>query len=195
MKRDDVTAVLVKLSRDFAIPADIQEVMMHGSPHRGIKPGALAAILDFPTEPMACGLADRVGEAMEDGGFWRSCTGCYDTCDGYPTGAYPYSAALHCDLGAGCRECGGLGAVWDDTDYDDMADFMLKYDRDFGNIKRVLIDGGVTRWKVEELTTEIMALDEATDQAPDHRRWVAALLMAMILIAGVATGWALGSGT
>ncbi|MGU2419442.1 AAA family ATPase [Burkholderia cenocepacia] len=33
---------------------------------------------------------------------------------------YPYSAILKCDLGAGCSECGGIGAVWDNTDYTAM---------------------------------------------------------------------------
>ncbi|MBN3851953.1 hypothetical protein G3N59_01045 [Paraburkholderia sp. Ac-20340] len=54
-------------------------------------------------------------------GFWRTCSGCHETEDGHPVGHYPFSAILKCDLGSGCRECGGIGAVWDDTDYEAMA--------------------------------------------------------------------------
>lgn len=43
-------------------------------------------------------------------GLWRPCTGCHEHDEGHPTGRY--SAALHCHLGTGCGECGGLGAVW-----------------------------------------------------------------------------------
>jgi hypothetical protein len=63
-----------------------------------------------------------VSEALNGGaGFWRTCTGCYESEDGHPVGDYPYSENLGCDLGAGCSECGGIGAVWDDADYDAMA--------------------------------------------------------------------------
>lgn len=66
-----------------------------------------------------------VEEALsEGGGVWRECSGCYETCDGHPVGHYPYSAVLKCYLGGGCSECGGIGAVWDSTDYGAMADAM-----------------------------------------------------------------------
>lgn len=55
-------------------------------------------------------------------GVWRSCSGCYDTEDGHPTAHYPYSTVLRCALGSGCSECGGIGAVWDGTDYSAMCD-------------------------------------------------------------------------
>lgn len=63
---------------------------------------------------------DRVAEAMEGGGFWRSCSGCHESNEGVPTG--PYSAAMECFLGVGCYECGGIGAVWDNTDYSRLYD-------------------------------------------------------------------------
>ncbi|MDN7413454.1 hypothetical protein QZM42_33555 [Burkholderia vietnamiensis] len=56
----------------------------------------------------------------EGGGFWRSCSGCHETNEGHETGHYPYSKILKCHLGGGCSECGGIGAVWDDTDYEAM---------------------------------------------------------------------------
>jgi hypothetical protein len=62
-----------------------------------------------------------VAETLANGdGFWRSCSGCHETEDGHPVGDYPYSDILKCDLGGGCSECGGIGAVWDDTDYEAM---------------------------------------------------------------------------
>lgn len=59
-------------------------------------------------------------------GFWRSCSGCHETADGHETGAFPWSPVFKCHLGAGCRECGGLGAVWDNTDYAHMGDWLAK---------------------------------------------------------------------
>lgn len=56
----------------------------------------------------------------EGGGFWTSCSGCHDTEDGHPTGPYSYSQIMGCALGSGCSECGGIGAVWDNTDYEAM---------------------------------------------------------------------------
>ena len=61
-----------------------------------------------------------VREEIEAGsGFWHSCSGCHESNEGYPTG--PHSVVFGCALGNGCSECGGLGAVWDDTDYEAMA--------------------------------------------------------------------------
>lgn len=66
----------------------------------------------------------KIREFVHDGdGFWRGCSGCHELIDGYPTG--DYSEALDCHIGNGCRECGGLGAIWDDTDYGAMAEAML----------------------------------------------------------------------
>ncbi|MFQ6776923.1 hypothetical protein V6Z69_17090 [Cereibacter sphaeroides] len=65
-------------------------------------------------------VADDVARVLsEDCGAWVSCTGCYATDEGYPTaGADP---VFGCALGMGCRECGGLGAVWDPTDWSALA--------------------------------------------------------------------------
>ena len=69
-----------------------------------------------------------VKEALEGGdGFWRTCSGCHETEDGHDVGHYPFSDVLNCTLGGGCSECGGLGAVWDNTDYDDMAEFCERW--------------------------------------------------------------------
>ena len=71
-----------------------------------------------------------VREEMAAGsGFWSSCSGCYDTEDGHPTGNYSYSAVFGCALGSGCSECGGIGAVWDNTDYEATAKDWDKADQ------------------------------------------------------------------
>lgn len=76
----------------------------------------------MPDEPDFSGDVRRVVE--EQDGFWKSCSGCHETVDGQETGRFPYSRIFQCHLGFGCRECGGIGAVWDNTDYEDMARFM-----------------------------------------------------------------------
>jgi hypothetical protein len=53
----------------------------------------------------------------ENSGFWYTCSGCCETSDGY-TNDYPYSDVFQCTLGSGCSECGGIGARWDNTEYD-----------------------------------------------------------------------------
>lgn len=72
--------------------------------------------------------ADRISEALDEGdGFWRSCSGCHELNEGYPTGEF--SAVFRTHVGCGCSECGGLGVVWDDADYADMGDFIAGTDR------------------------------------------------------------------
>ncbi len=56
----------------------------------------------------------------KESGFWRSCSGCHESNEGHPTG--PWSVTMRCHLGNGCSECGGIGAIWDNTDYQAMAD-------------------------------------------------------------------------
>lgn len=69
--------------------------------------------------------AARILEAMEGGGFWRTCSGCCELEDGQNVHGYPHSATFKCTLGGGCGECGGLGAIWDTTDYGAMADGIM----------------------------------------------------------------------
>lgn len=65
------------------------------------------------------GLANRIAEVTAEEGksgaacWWRSCTGCHETEDGYSVGRYPRSKVFGCEMGSGCRECGGLGVVWE----------------------------------------------------------------------------------
>jgi hypothetical protein len=69
------------------------------------------------------GIKETIAEGQ---GFWASCTGCFETNEGHaPRGSY-FSKVFNCHLGNGCRECGGIGAIWDTTDYDAMADAMGK---------------------------------------------------------------------
>lgn len=57
-------------------------------------------------------------EAHQSGGWWKECTGCLEAEDGQAVGTYPYSCILRCHLGAGCDECGGLGALWEEAPTD-----------------------------------------------------------------------------
>ena len=55
----------------------------------------------------------------EGGGFWHSCSGCHELNEGHPTGTF--SSVFNCNLGNGCDECGGIGAIWDNADYEEIA--------------------------------------------------------------------------
>ena len=67
----------------------------------------------------------RIQEVMAEGdGCWVTCSGCHESEDGYDVGRYPFSKTFGCKLGGGCGECGGLGAVWDTTDYAAMGDWL-----------------------------------------------------------------------
>lgn len=78
------------------------------------------AALDAKPDPALIGITE---EMKESGGHWMPCTGCYDTEDGYPTQKYAYSPALQTDIGCGCHECGGLGAVWWHMTDEELAQF------------------------------------------------------------------------
>jgi len=57
-----------------------------------------------------------------------SCSGCFESEDGYPNGDYPRHPKHDCYIGAGCRECGYRGVrrrvEWVPMDY--HADRYLK---------------------------------------------------------------------
>jgi hypothetical protein len=82
-----------------------------------LKKQAAVAVAALPEELK--GIPEAI---QEGGGIWSTCTGCYESEDGHPVGRYPHSDVLGCALGGGCSECGGIGAVWDTTDYAAMAD-------------------------------------------------------------------------
>jgi len=83
------------------------------------KPGQAAFEAAVPLELV--GVTETLNEG---GGSWRSCSGCHELNEGHDTG--PYSATMKCHLGSGCSLCGGIGAVWDTTDYQAMADDMAR---------------------------------------------------------------------
>lgn len=67
----------------------------------------------------------EIVKECKDDGRWLSCSGCHETEDGYDIGFYPFSPVFGCKLGGGCSECGGIGAIWDSTDYEDMARYII----------------------------------------------------------------------
>ena len=68
---------------------------------------------------VAANIKERVAEGD---GMWVTCSGCHEGEDGYSIGYYPHSDVFGCKLGGGCSECGGIGAIWDTTDYGAMGD-------------------------------------------------------------------------
>lgn len=72
--------------------------------------------------------AKRIAEVMDEGdGHWRVCTGCQEGVDGYVSWRdYPFNKVFRCQPGGGCRECGGLGVIWDNNDYGQMAREMFE---------------------------------------------------------------------
>lgn len=62
-------------------------------------------------------------QRREEAGSWQPCSGCYETEDGYDVGHYSMSKLFQCKVGGGCSECGGLGVVWDNTDWADFAEW------------------------------------------------------------------------
>lgn len=90
-----------------------REVLIDFGPVWPMSPSAAV-----PAQPLPIEL-DGVADAIAYGkGFWRSCSGCHETNEGVPLG--PFSTVMKCHLGMGCFECGGIGAIWDTTDYADM---------------------------------------------------------------------------
>ncbi|MEJ8403837.1 hypothetical protein WKI27_00570 [Brevundimonas vesicularis] len=71
--------------------------------------------------------ARQIAEVMDEGdGFWKPCSGCQEGIDGYVSQTdYPFNRVFRCQPGGGCSECGGLGVLWDDTDYEAMTKAML----------------------------------------------------------------------
>lgn len=72
-------------------------------------------------------LAENVTRQLEEAdGFWVSCSGCHESIDGASTS--PMDPVFKCHRGGGCSECGGIGAIWDTTDYEEMARFIIAED-------------------------------------------------------------------
>jgi hypothetical protein len=78
---------------------------------------ALAAPQPAPAPVQVDELSEVARVIDEGGGFWRPCSGCYETSDGCNVNGFPFSEAFRCDQGGGCDECGGIGVVWDNLDY------------------------------------------------------------------------------
>lgn len=76
-------------------------------------------------------LQSRVAEVVKEyGGAWVPCSGCQESVDGYvSTRDYPRSEIFQCQPGGGCGECGGIGAIWDTTDWEGFAEWSLAEDK------------------------------------------------------------------
>jgi len=153
---------------------------IEGAEHRTNDNAALSRIEAPKTDDReAAMLLATVAETVKevglngDNGCWVSCTGCHESCEGAPTG--PFVSAFGCHLGCGCRECGGIGALWDTADYADMAEWMQRHDRTYDNIKAVLVaQGGLPNFQAEALTDAIMDLAEPVAALSESRTDAAA---------------------
>jgi hypothetical protein len=125
-----------------------------------------------------------VKEALESSdGFWRTCSGCYESEDGHPVGDYPYSAILNCDLGAGCSECGGIGAVWDNTDYDAMVEFGEKW---MANVASQVAQPDETT--MHECMVTLLARTEAAEADAFRYRYLRERSLEAVQLGGVFAG-------
>jgi hypothetical protein len=141
------------------IPRDLEMTFGHVRRARAAVT-ALSALKDAG-EPVGAWrtrrIAEEIAEAEAGGrGFWRACCGCQEAVDGcLNTEDYPYNSVFKCHPGAGCSECGGLGVIWDDIDYAEMAEEMA------GEMNSARPSSG---WdeaieRVEELYTEMVGHD------------------------------------
>lgn len=60
-----------------------------------------------------------IEEAMVEGGWWKPCSGCYETVDGQPVGS-SRKTVFGCEAGGGCDECGGIGVIWEEAPTDEQ---------------------------------------------------------------------------
>lgn len=116
--------------------------------------------------------ADSIAEVVsESGGYWQACSGCQESNEGsVSTDLYPFSTVFQCQPGGGCSECGGLGVVWDNTDWSDYAEWSVKQDRTRDNIKAALngslrVCGGAI-FGLNEAADAILALEPVASTAP-----------------------------
>ncbi|MGE8519727.1 MAG: hypothetical protein ACN6OK_05740 [Alcaligenes faecalis] len=133
-RAEQIAALLAEFDALTAAQPDLTQQtlddVMAGIPARDAEIAALRKEIDSlraqPPVSGADGLPIElrgISEAIGNGdGVWRSCSGCHELNEGMATG--PFSKTFKCHLGVGCAECGGIGAIWDTTDYDAMADLM-----------------------------------------------------------------------
>lgn len=132
-----------------------------GNPSPNIIPISRADLLAALENRPARDWARAVAETMDEGdGFWRACSGCQESVDGCVSfDDYPYSEVFRCQPGGGCGECGGLGVIWDDTDYEEMARYMLATDTTPSRDE----EGSVDREAIAEIRRVALAVDEARE--------------------------------
>lgn len=131
MSDDHVKRLALRIGDVIGGREGLGEHYRHGNDVRwqqSLEIAALVLSLENPARPdltkeaetLAQLIAERMGPDYSDG-IWRTCSGCYETFEGHDCGHYPHSLIFNCKLGGGCAECGGIGAIWDTTDYDKMA--------------------------------------------------------------------------
>ena len=115
----------------------------------------------LPDSELGWAAARGIEVTKEGDGCWRPCSGCQESVDGcVSTKDYPFSAIFGCQPGGGCGECGGIGVIWDRTDYAEMAEWTIRRDKDHENVKRILTEeGGLPPFQAEALTLSLLDLE------------------------------------
>lgn len=118
-------------------------------------------------------ISQDVKERIAEGdGFWRSCSGCCETSDGYNVNGYPHSSVFGCELGSGCSECGGIGAVWDNLDYSQVGEDGVTGDVAQAAPDSVLLprkltaENGAKAALIGEFSETVALLDEDGEEHP-----------------------------
>lgn len=107
-------------------------------------------------------IAARIREVMDErDGFWKTCSGCCESVEGYVNPKdYPHSDVFGCALGGGCGDCGGIGAVWDNIDYSDVAESLLtapSHGRDAGELAEEIANAKPPPFIIERITAAILS--------------------------------------
>ena len=179
---NDIDTIALNVARRFT--SDHQpkrRAMMQVAIIEAIKRAAPSPPADAaPVELIGVGAAIAGG-----GGLWRTCTGCHEHNEGNPTG--PLSQTMQCHLGGGCDECGGIGAIWDTTDYQAMADDMAA-----GLLAPAPgVGGAVTphrEWRSAlTLAVEVMESEAAMQVEGGHDAYAARMKRAMAVMRSMLT--------
>ena len=120
------TAIMVKgqprtvaLCREFNDAVQLMTIIAHAQTASPAEPSSVGEVEPYHARQIA-------EEIAEGSGFWKACSGCQESVDGYVSERdYPYNRVFQCQPGGGCSECGGLGVLWDNIDYDAMARDIL----------------------------------------------------------------------
>ena len=134
---------------------------------------ARAALSQSPTVEQS--MLDRVVELRKDepeAGFWIACSGCQESDEGYLSEElWPHSKVFKVQPGSGCTECGGLGVLWDDTDYEAFGKFITGDENAPTSVEQAVAAETLQDVLDQERYKVALALQDIR-KAIDGRRWL-----------------------